>query len=433
MGGRGGMPGMMGVPGFANMGMPGGLIESMGSKMTGLMNSGAGFQGAPSGGPKKKHDPTHALYIGNLADTTFDLDLFKFFQSRNYKLKSARVMFDDQSRSKRFGYLNFHDAAEAQRCLEEMNNCQIAGKQIVLNKQKDREFDSNANLLVRNLPKSMDQRKMAEMFTKFGKIGSCKLEMYADGTSRGFGYVQFDEVDSAKKAIAELDGSDQDGSKISVLVHSKRDEREGTQTERYTNLFLQNLPKDYSVEQLRGLFNSYGEIASVQLGSKAGHAYVSFKEHNDAKKALEAVNMKLKLGDETVLVSPHVYKKESNLAPKGSSANPIVQNQKEMFKSNIYVRFIPKEVTKEELEAEFSQAGTICSTRMKPYEMTNQMDGSKFVSYQIAYVLYDEVKSAQKCIRLFDNSRPFGLNNKALKVDFWQAKEDLKQERDEKS
>jgi hypothetical protein len=48
-------------------------------------------------------------------------------------------------------------------------------------------------------------------------------------------------------------------------------------------------------------------------------------------------------------------------------------------------------------------------------------------------VLYDEVKNAQKCIRMFDNSRPFGLNHKALKVDFWQAKEDLKKEKDEKS
>ena len=70
-----------------------------------------------------------------------------------------------------------------------MNNSVIGGKAIVLNKQKDRDFDSNANLIVRNLPKSFDQRNMAEMFSKFGKIGSCKLEIYPNGDSRGFGYV----------------------------------------------------------------------------------------------------------------------------------------------------------------------------------------------------------------------------------------------------
>ena len=171
----------------------------------------------------------------------------------------------------------------------------------MLNKQKDRDFDSNANLIVRNLPKSFDQRQMADVFSKFGKIGSCKLEIYPNGESRGFGYVQYDNVDSAKKAIAELDGTEIDGLKISVLIHSKKENREGLQSERYTNLFLQNLPHDYKQEQLRDLFKSYGDILSVELGSKPGHGYVNFKDHNDAKKALEAVNMKVKLGDETIL------------------------------------------------------------------------------------------------------------------------------------
>jgi hypothetical protein len=64
------------------------------------------------------------------------------------------------------------------------------------------------------------------------------------------------------------------------------------------------------------------------MGGKPGHGYVSYKDHADAQKALEAVNMKLKLEDKTVLCSPHVYKKESDLQPKGSNLNPIVQNQK---------------------------------------------------------------------------------------------------------
>lgn len=396
------------------------------------MNGGAGgLQGQPGGGPKPKRDPTHSLYIGNLPETMFDLDLYKYFSSRNYKLKNARVMFDEANRSKRFGYLNFHDAAEAQRCLAEMNNAMIGTKQIVLNKQKDREFDSQANLIVRNLPKSLDQKGLADLFRPYGKIGSCKLEIYGDGESRCFGYVQFDSPDDAKKAIEALNDKVIDGQKISVFVHSKKEDREN-QADRFTNLFLQNLPSDYNTDKLRGLFSQYGEIASAEMGKQAGHGYVSFKSHEDAKKALDAVNMKLKLENQAVLCFPHVYRKESDLQPKGSNLNPIVQNQKEMFKSNIYVRFIPKHVTKEELEAEFSKAGTICSTRMKPFEMINQIDGTKFTSYQIAYVLYQDVKDAQKCIRTFDASRPFGLQYKPLKVDFWQAKEDLKNERDEK-
>jgi hypothetical protein len=47
--------------------------------------------------------------------------------------------------------------------------------------------------------------------------------------------------------------------------------------------------------------------------------------------------------------------------------------------------------------------------------------------------LFDDVKAAQKSIRLYDQTRPFPGQTKMLRVDFWQAKEDLKQERDEKS
>jgi hypothetical protein len=37
-----------------------------------------------------------------------------------------------------------------------MNNAVIDGKQIVLSKKKDKDFDSKANILVKNLPKDMD-------------------------------------------------------------------------------------------------------------------------------------------------------------------------------------------------------------------------------------------------------------------------------------
>jgi RNA recognition motif-containing protein len=68
-------------------------------------------------------------------------------------------MFDrESSKSKGYGYLNFYNEEEAQRCLDEQSNAVIDGKQIVLNKKKDSDFDSKANLLVRNLPKELDQK-----------------------------------------------------------------------------------------------------------------------------------------------------------------------------------------------------------------------------------------------------------------------------------
>lgn len=88
-------------------------------------------------------------------------------------------MFQQEtSRSKGFGYLNFNDQEEAERCLREMNNAVIDSKAIVLNKKKDSDFDTKANLIVKNLPKEMTQKELNEMFGAFGQIGSCKLETF---------------------------------------------------------------------------------------------------------------------------------------------------------------------------------------------------------------------------------------------------------------
>ena len=47
-------------------------------------------------------------------------------------------MFDkDTNKSLGFGYLNFIEEDESKRCMEEMNNQTINGKQIVLNKKKE--------------------------------------------------------------------------------------------------------------------------------------------------------------------------------------------------------------------------------------------------------------------------------------------------------
>lgn len=78
---------------------------------------------------KREYDNSICLYVGNLAPTTFDNDLFKFFKNKGYKLRNAQVMLDKNSKkSKCFGYLNFYTEEEALRCFKEMNNAQLNGK-----------------------------------------------------------------------------------------------------------------------------------------------------------------------------------------------------------------------------------------------------------------------------------------------------------------
>jgi RNA recognition motif-containing protein len=46
-----------------------------------------------------------------------------------------------------------------------MNNTTFDSRQIVLNLKKDKDFDSKANVVVRNLPKDFDQKDLANLFS----------------------------------------------------------------------------------------------------------------------------------------------------------------------------------------------------------------------------------------------------------------------------
>ena len=133
-----------------------------------------------------------------------------------------------------------------------MNNATIDDRCIVLNRKQDKTsgFDSQANVLIRNLPKETDQKELNNLFKSYGNIKSCKLEVYANGESRGFGYVQFETQEAAQQAITKLHNSKVGEKNIEVMIHAKKNDRED-QGDRYTNLYVQNLPEQgFSMQDL---------------------------------------------------------------------------------------------------------------------------------------------------------------------------------------
>lgn len=232
--------------------------------------------------PKPTYDNRLCLYIGNLSNTTFDNDLFKFFKNKGYSLRNAQVMVNNDTRkSKCYGYLNFYNEEEAQRCLREENNAVINGRNIVLNEKKTNDFDTQANILIKNLPRenNFTQNDLYTLCQGFGKIVSCKLEVNHQNVSRGYGYVQFDKQDSASAAIEKLNGSNQYGKEISVTIHSKKNEREDA-GDHFTNLYVKNIPSGFSEAELKQLFEEFGEVLSVGLKGKGSDSgFVQFKTH----------------------------------------------------------------------------------------------------------------------------------------------------------
>lgn len=72
-------------------------------------------------------------------------------------------------------------------------------------------------LFVGNLPFSVTQEGLTNLFSKYGKLGEVTVVTNKfSGRSKGFGFVTIEDEAQAATAITEMNGSDLEGRKLTV-------------------------------------------------------------------------------------------------------------------------------------------------------------------------------------------------------------------------
>lgn len=81
-------------------------------------------------------------------------------------------------------------------------------------------------LFVGSLPWGVDDAGLADAFAAYGTVISAKVIVDRDtNRSKGFGFVELEDDELAKKAINEMNGSDLQGRSITVNEARPREER----------------------------------------------------------------------------------------------------------------------------------------------------------------------------------------------------------------
>jgi len=82
------------------------------------------------------------------------------------------------------------------------------------------------NIYVSNLSFAIHDNELSGFFSEFGEVSSAKVIMdKMTSRSRGFGFVEMADDEAAKKAVAALDGTTQDGRTIKVTEARQKEER----------------------------------------------------------------------------------------------------------------------------------------------------------------------------------------------------------------
>lgn len=81
-------------------------------------------------------------------------------------------------------------------------------------------------LYIGNLPYSVTDESLAELFTSFGEVVEANvITDKFSGRSKGFGFVTMADEAAAEKAVAEMNGKEVEGRQVVVNVAKPKEAR----------------------------------------------------------------------------------------------------------------------------------------------------------------------------------------------------------------
>jgi polyadenylate-binding protein len=203
------------------------------------------------------------LFINGLDKTVNENMLYQLFN--DYSVSYIKIAKDHNTRES-FGYafIGFKNNAKAEEAIKKLNYSKLAKKTLRISwyNREPGNFRSKLenNIFVKKIPKEITPKEFDEYFRKFGNIVSAKLAEDEEGESMGYGFVLYDSEEGAKKAIAECHGKEWNGKKLFVAQFQKNRPK---QAPKYNNIYVRNIPKNWSEDNIKKYFSQYGEIGSM--------------------------------------------------------------------------------------------------------------------------------------------------------------------------
>ncbi|KAL6335720.1 hypothetical protein AAG906_039483 [Vitis piasezkii] len=221
---------------------------------------------------------------------------------------------EENGKSKCFGFVQFDSDDSATAALNALNDTMLDGKKLYVSKfvkkcerKEASEETKFTNVYVKNLGEDLTEDIIRDKFSEFGKVGTVVIMKDGNGKSRGFGFVNFESPDEAKKAVEALNGAMLGSKKLFVGRAQKKAERQellkhekemvncNIGKEKASNLYVKNLDASVDDDKLQEHFSSCGQITSAKVmrhdsGLSKGFGFVCFSTSEEAQKALTTLN-----------------------------------------------------------------------------------------------------------------------------------------------
>ncbi|KAG9066797.1 Protein phosphatase PP2A regulatory subunit B [Linnemannia hyalina] len=286
--------------------------------------------------PALRKTGTGNIFIKNL-DASIDNKALHDTFSAFGNILSCKVA-TEEGQSKGYGFVHYETHEAAENAIKHVNGMLLNDKKVYVGhhiakkerQSKVEEMKANfTNVYIKNLDPEVTQEEVEVLFTKFGPVTSCVVSTDENGRSKGFGFINFENHEDAKRAVDELHDSECKEKKLFVTRAQKKGEREEELKKQYeqqkmeklskyqgVNLYVKNLDDEIDDEKLRQEFSVYGVITSAKVmrdektaaegedakGASKGFGFVCFSSPDEATKAVTEMNGRM-LGSKPIYVA----------------------------------------------------------------------------------------------------------------------------------
>ncbi|XP_014510072.1 28 kDa ribonucleoprotein, chloroplastic [Vigna radiata var. radiata] len=178
------------------------------------------------------------IFVGNLPYDVDSQQLAFLFKEAG-TVEVAEVIYNRVTdRSRGFGFVTMSTLEEVENAVKKFSGYELNGRVLTVNKaapkgaqpdrssQPPRTSSSATRIYVGNLPWTVDNARLEQIFSEHGKVVEARVVYDREsGRSRGFGFVTMASEADVNDAIAALDGQELDGRPIRVNVAEERPRR----------------------------------------------------------------------------------------------------------------------------------------------------------------------------------------------------------------
>jgi len=311
-----------------------------------------------------------SLYVGDLKHDVTEALLFERFNAVG-PVASVRVCRDAATRrSLGYAYLNFHRVEDAERALDTMNFVAIRGQPCrIMWSHRDPALRKSGlgNIFVKNLAPTIDNKSLYDTFSMFGNILSCKVSSDSKGKTLGYGFVHYETKENAENAISRVNGKVIAGQKVEVALFTPKTQRKSHNS----NIYVKNIPLNWTAEQFVKLFEECGTITSNMLAcddnkTSKGFGFINFSTAEEAQKAVTKYNdFPVDEASEKKLYVALAQKKSE----RERGLRKVFEQRKAVRQSqytgvNLYIKNLHDDVDDAKLRSDFSKYGEITSAKV---------------------------------------------------------------------